>query len=142
MTVWGKKPNPQHCLHSKDTIFYLLVLLFRCRFQLLEFSRKLFLQLFHCLQNMSKTVCWETCVWGRAVQGAFAINVYPQASKEHSGEPLPTSVTYKVPLLSMCFPSQEISRDLSPAVRKDDELPPLQQPLALWRTKAAAKEVF
>lgn len=35
----GKKNN----LHSQDIIFYLTMLLFCCRFQLLEFSCKLFL---------------------------------------------------------------------------------------------------
>lgn len=38
VTVWEIND-----LHSKDTTFYLMMLLFCCRFQLLEFSCKLFL---------------------------------------------------------------------------------------------------
>lgn len=58
-TVGRKKKDN---LHSRDTIFYLLMLLFCCRFQLLEFSCKLFLQLLCCLQeheqnNLLENLC-------------------------------------------------------------------------------------
>lgn len=77
-------------------------------------------------------------MWG---QGAFAIKFYPKALK--STAVTPSFYTGSLQgAFTLCFPSQQISRNPCHAVLEELETAPLKGSPGPCRTKAAAKEVL
>lgn len=96
----GDSSEGQTHFHSEGTTFYLGMLLFCCRSQLLEFGCKLFLQLLCCLQeDEEERLLGQLCAGhaaGMSLQAASA-----QGTQQHKGQ-MPLK-PYKVPLTLQVF---------------------------------------